>query len=120
ASYFPMPAWSLFTGTIHSFPVDEAAGVTYNDALVSPLLFVSQVQAAIDSLKSGIGNGNLTTPGTVPAFPINTLVYQLDHSITGSDSPTSAGDPSIEGLFVNAGSWWYTLECGGIYGDISG
>jgi len=120
ASYFPMPAWSLFTGTIHSFPVDEAAGVTYNDALVSPLLFVSQVQAAIDSLKSGIGNGNLTTPGTVPAFPINTLVYQLDHSITGSDSPTSPGDPSIVGLFVNAGSWWYTLECGGIYGDISG
>ena len=120
ASYFPEPAWSLFTGSSYPTIVDNAVGIAYDDTLVSPRLYVSQLQAAIDSLKSGIGNGNLTTPGTVPAFPINTLVYQLDHSITGSDSPTSPGDPSIVGLFVNAGSWWYTLECGGIYGDISG
>jgi hypothetical protein len=54
AGAFPMPAWTLFSGTFILAPVkiDKAVGVTYNDLLVSPQLDATDVQAAIDALKT--------------------------------------------------------------------
>lgn len=92
SSVIGVPAWTnpAFTGTFNKIMSDKAEAVAYNDSLVSPPLGVTQVQAAIDAIKSG----GVTFPLQAPDGSASAPSYSFS-SASGSGMWNDSFDVNI-------------------------
>lgn len=123
ATGWPMPSWTLFSGTLTQVMIDAADGVAYNDSS-GPPTGAANVQSAIDIIKSF----------TQPLYP-GGVIEPLDPSasfqvcggtatglltaVLGESCSASGSYSGCIGGYSNAVDGTYSVTCGGYGNDVT-